>query len=180
MASQHTYRQLHSSRLSNARATTTQHKHSTELSWRFVPDATLPGHRKAHWWVPAWTPTVLQCPHGGKAVGGSTAHTSTWHRSAQQTRTSQKQIHEVTTTDSVIRARGSGACCGHTAQQVWSMDSRTDRVSEEQGHRERRAVNRDGVSHQVERRVRCRDRARRHSPPRALCTTMDERKLDGM
>ena len=45
-------------------------------------------------------------------------------------------------------------------------------VSQEQGHRERRAVIRDGV--------RCRDRARRHSPPRALCTTMDERKLDGM
>ena len=44
----------------------------------------------------------------------------------------------------------------------------------------KRAVNRDGVPHQVERHVRCRDRARRHSPPRALCTTMDERKLDGL
>ena len=38
----------------------------------------------------------------------------------------------------------------------------------------------DGVPHQVERHVRCRDRAQRHSPPRALCATMDERKLDGM
>ena len=34
--------------------------------------------------------------------------------------------------------------------------------------------------HQVEQHVRCRDRARRHSPPRALCATMDERNLDGM
>ena len=37
------------------------------------------------------TSTALQCPHSGKAVGGSTAHTSTWHRSTQQTRMSPKQ-----------------------------------------------------------------------------------------
>ena len=54
-------------------------------SWRFVPHAILPGHRRAHWWVPAWTPTAHQYPHSGKAVGGSTAHTSTWHQSTQQT-----------------------------------------------------------------------------------------------
>ena len=60
------------------------------------------------------------------------------------------------------------------------MDSRAESVDvkdinlPEQGHRERRAVKRDGVPHQVERHVRCRDRARRHSPPRALCTTMDK------
>ena len=29
-----------------------------------------PWHRSAHWWVPARTPTVHQCPHSGKAVGG--------------------------------------------------------------------------------------------------------------
>ena len=51
-----------------------QRNTSTAQSWRFVPDAILPGHRRAHWWVPAWTPTVHQCPHSGKAVGGSTAH----------------------------------------------------------------------------------------------------------
>ena len=38
--------------------------------WRFAPDAILPRHRRAHWWVPARTPTVHQCPHSGKAVGG--------------------------------------------------------------------------------------------------------------
>ena len=66
------------------------------------------------------------------------------------------------------------------------MDSRAESVdvkdteSQERGHRERRADNHDGVPQQIERHVRCPDRARRHSPPRALCTTMDERKLDGM
>ena len=39
-----------------------------------------------------------------------------------------KEIHEVTNTDSLIRARGGGACCGHTAKQVWSMDSRAESV----------------------------------------------------
>ena len=188
-------------------------KISTAQSWRFVPDAILPGHRRAHWWVPAWTPTVHQCPHSGKAVGGSTAHTSTWHRSTQQTRMNPKQIHEVTNTDSVIRAHGSGACHGHTADNkiadrrsvLWRLhherldvrlavvvaacckvpehgldDNEVANVSQEWGHRERRAVNRDGVPHQVEPHVRCGHRARRHSPPRALCTTMDKGKLDGI
>ena len=41
--------------------------------WRSVPDAILPGHRKAHWWVPARTPTVHQCPQSGEAVGGQNA-----------------------------------------------------------------------------------------------------------
>ena len=48
-------------------------------------------------------PTVHQ------AVGGSTAHTSTWHRSTLQTRMNPKQIHEVTNTDSVVRAHDGGA-----------------------------------------------------------------------
>ena len=43
-------------------------------------------------------------PGIGKAVGGSTAHTSTRHQSTQQTRMSPRQTHEVTNTDSVIRA----------------------------------------------------------------------------
>ena len=47
---------------------------------------------------------------------------------SQQTRMSPKQIHEVTNTDSVIRAHGSGACYGYTAKQVWSMDSRAESV----------------------------------------------------
>ena len=81
---------------------------SIAQSWRFLPDAILPGHRRAHWWVPAWTPRYTS----------PTAHTSTWHRSTQQTRTSPKQIHEVTNTDSVIPAHGSGACYDHTAAQV--------------------------------------------------------------
>ena len=28
--------------------------------WRFAPDAILPGHRRAHWWVPGRTHTVQQ------------------------------------------------------------------------------------------------------------------------
>ena len=43
---------------------------STAQSWRFVPDAILPGHRRAHWWVPARTPTVHQC--GSTALHGDT------------------------------------------------------------------------------------------------------------
>ena len=36
-----------------------------------APDAILLfRHRRAHWWVPARTPTVHQCPHSGKAEGG--------------------------------------------------------------------------------------------------------------
>ena len=46
------------------------HQHA-RTSWRFAPDAILPGHRRAHWWVPARTPTEHQCPHSGKTVGGS-------------------------------------------------------------------------------------------------------------
>ena len=41
--------------------------------WRSVPDAILPGHRRAHWWVPARTPTVHQCHQSGEAVGGPDA-----------------------------------------------------------------------------------------------------------
>ena len=40
---------------------------SSAQSWRFVPDAILPGHRRAHWW------SRQGHPHSGKAVGGSTA-----------------------------------------------------------------------------------------------------------
>ena len=102
---------------------------STAQSWPFVSDAMLLGHRRTHTaWVPARTPAVNQCPHSGKAVGSSTAHTSTWHRIMQQTRMSPKQTHEVTNTDSVIRAHGSGACCGYTAKQGWSMNSRAESV----------------------------------------------------
>ena len=41
--------------------------------WRSASDAVLPGHRRAHWWVPAKTLTVHQCPHSGEAVGGPNA-----------------------------------------------------------------------------------------------------------
>ena len=51
--SQHTHSKLHSSRLWIARATTTQHKHSTELAHR----------PRCH---PSWTPTVHQCPTVGR------------------------------------------------------------------------------------------------------------------
>ena len=60
-------------------------------------------------------PRHTSAPHSGKAVGGSTAHTITWHRSTQQTRMSPEEMHEVTNTDSVIRAHVNGACYGHTA-----------------------------------------------------------------
>ena len=95
---------LHSCRLSNARATTTQHKHSTELALMSPTPSCLGtgghtgGSRYGH-------PRYTSAHTVGKAVGGSTAHRSTWHRSAQQTRMSPKQTHEVTNTDSMIRAQ---------------------------------------------------------------------------
>ena len=57
--SQHTYSKLHSSRLSNARGTTTQHKHSTELALcpRCPPAWASGGHIGGS----AWTPTAHQC-----------------------------------------------------------------------------------------------------------------------
>ena len=164
--SQHTYHQLHSSRLSNARATTTQHKHSTELALcprchpALASEGTLVG--------PGMDTHGTPVPR--KAVGGSTAHTSTWHRTTQQTRMSPKQIHEVTNTDSVICAHGSGVCYGYTADDniadrrsvLWRLhhvrldvglavvvaacckvpehgldDNEVANVSQEQGHRER-------------------------------------------
>ena len=43
---------------------------SADEGWRFVPDAMLPGHRRALQWVPARTPTVRWGSDSGKAVGG--------------------------------------------------------------------------------------------------------------
>ena len=37
---------------------------------RSVSDVILPGHWRAHWWIPARTPTVHQCPQRGEALGG--------------------------------------------------------------------------------------------------------------
>ena len=41
--------------------------------WRSVHDAVLLDHRRAHWWVPARTPTVHQCSQSGEAVGDPSA-----------------------------------------------------------------------------------------------------------
>ena len=46
--------------------TTTQPHQQPQKGWRFVPDAILPGHRRAHSWVLARTPTVHQCLCGGR------------------------------------------------------------------------------------------------------------------
>ena len=70
------------------------------------------------------------------------------------------------------------ACC--KVPEHGLDDNGVANVSQEQGDRERRAVNLDGLPRQVERHVCCRDRARRYSQPNSLCTTIDERKLDGM
>ena len=43
---------------------------AADKGWRFVPDALLPGHRKAPQWVPARTPTFYFCLNCRKAVGG--------------------------------------------------------------------------------------------------------------
>ena len=43
---------------------------ATDKGWRFVPDAILPGHRRAPQWVPARTPTVHQGLNSRRAVGG--------------------------------------------------------------------------------------------------------------
>ena len=47
-----------------------------------------------------------------------------------------------------------------------TQQNKVAKASKKQGHRERGAVNRDGVRHQVERHVRRRDGALRPSPPR--------------
>ena len=53
--------------------------------WHSVPDAILPGHRRAHWWVPARTPTVHQCPQSGEVA-------QTHQKKTQNTRSSVKQF----------------------------------------------------------------------------------------
>ena len=47
-----------------------QRSSAADKCWRFVPDAILPGHRRAPQWVPARTPTVHWCLNSRKAVGG--------------------------------------------------------------------------------------------------------------
>ena len=91
---------------------------STAQSWRCVPDAILPGHRRVHWWVAhtVGRPWVARPHTRAHGTGARNKHAM-----------SPKQIHEVTNRDSVIRADGSGSC-GHTAKQVWSMDSRAESV----------------------------------------------------
>ena len=73
---------------------------NTTQSWRFVPDAILPGHWRAHWWVPAGTPTEHQSrPHTrAHGIGSRNRHERARNR------------HEVTNMDLVIHAHGSGAC----------------------------------------------------------------------
>ena len=105
-------------------------------SWRSVPDALLHGHRRAHWWVPARTPTVDQCPHNGEAAGGSTA------RGNGQTKSSTR----ITTSVHMV------ADCATITGNWDTANAEMSTVKE--------------YARQVERHVRCRDRARRHSPPR--------------
>ena len=88
---------------------------STAQSWRFVPDAILLGHRRAHWWVPAWTPTVHQCPQWEGRGWLDRTHEHMAPDGARNRHVSPIQTHEVTNTDSVIGAHGSGTCYGHTA-----------------------------------------------------------------
>ena len=57
---------------------------AAEKGWRSAPDAILPGHRRAHWWVPAKTPTVHQCPHSAEAVGGTTCRSVSSGSSTQK------------------------------------------------------------------------------------------------
>ena len=45
-------------RLSSAAAVQQQCSSAADKAWRFVPDAILPGHRRAPQWVPARTPTL--------------------------------------------------------------------------------------------------------------------------
>ena len=52
-------------------------------------------------------------------------------RGTQQTRKTPKKIHEVTNMDSMIRAHGSGACCGHTGEQFCQRLPGTDTANEE-------------------------------------------------
>ena len=98
--SQHTYSKLHSSRLSNARATTTQPKHSTELALcprchlAWASEGTLVGPGMDTHGTPV--PTQWE---------GRGWHDCT-HEHMAQTRMSPIQTHEGTNTDSKIRAHG--------------------------------------------------------------------------
>ena len=56
----------------------------TKKVWRFCPDATLPGHWRAHWWVQTRTPTVHQCFHEGRPWVARQTHHATWQRRQDQ------------------------------------------------------------------------------------------------
>ena len=69
----------HRTRESQTRSQTKTRRQQTDRphtqGWRFAPDAILRGHRRARWWVPARTPRVHQCLHGGRPwVARQTPH----------------------------------------------------------------------------------------------------------
>ena len=57
-------------RVNTCSAVQQQCNNAADKGWRFVPDAILPGHRRAPQWVPARTPTVHCGLNSRKAVGG--------------------------------------------------------------------------------------------------------------
>ena len=57
-------------RVNTGSAVQQQCSSAADKGWRFVPDAILPGHRRAPQWVPARTPTVHWGLNSRKAVGG--------------------------------------------------------------------------------------------------------------
>ena len=61
-------------RVSTGSAVQQQCSSAADNGWRFVPDAILPGHRRAPKWIEARAPTVLWGPDSGKAVGRQQIH----------------------------------------------------------------------------------------------------------
>ena len=57
-------------RVNTGSAVQQQCSSAADKGWRFVPDAILPGHRRAPQWVPARTPTEHWGLDSRKAVGG--------------------------------------------------------------------------------------------------------------
>ena len=94
--SQRTRSQTRSQTKTRLQWTHRRHAHG----WRSAPEAILLGHRRTHWWFPARTPTVHQCPHSGEAVGGPQhaprdSTTSTRPRLSRHALVTNKLYHKI-------------------------------------------------------------------------------------
>ena len=83
-------------RVNTGSAVQQQCSSAADKGWRFVPDAILPGHRRAPQWVPARTPTVHWGLNSRKAVGGPFGSDSRVHGKHGSGAGCQEQVVNVT------------------------------------------------------------------------------------